>query len=209
MTTPDDFDAALAEAIAETGVERYAPPRQRRQHASGPELGRGFPQVDPRPRLAADRPRRLHPSDRPGRLRRLSMSLDLDLDPDFHAVLARARVNGMPEMETDPSVDICPRGCASNRLFARRYAVRRQAPGESGSYLEHLHLVDDELARMGLDGAEASGHDAEAARWGQRETHARGGKMLVHDDDLMHQHEHQALIDDAASQYRTVHVPGA
>ena len=57
--------------------------------------------------------------------------------------------------------------------------------------------------------AEASGHDAEAARWGQRETHARGGKMLVDDDDLHHQHEHQALIDDAASQYRTVHVPGA
>ena len=35
----------------------------------------------------------------------------------------------------------------------------------------------------------------------------QGGKMLVHDDDLHHQHEHQALIDDAASQYRTVHVP--
>ena len=59
----------------------------------------------------------------------------------------------------------------------------------------------------GKTDAEASGHDAEAARWGQRETHARGGKMLVHDDDLHHQHEHQALIDDAASQYRTVHVP--
>lgn len=85
---------------------------------------------------------------------------ELDLDPDFDAVLARAMCNlgvgpilALLEQAEPP----CCRAAASNRLDIRRWAARRQRGGESWSYLDTLDLIDDELARMGASAEQARG----------------------------------------------------
>jgi hypothetical protein len=75
-------------------------------------------------------------------------------------VLARAAhdLGPAPVLEllgpTDPR---CCRAAASHRLHIRRWAARRQRGGESWSYLDTLHLIDAELARMKASAEEASG----------------------------------------------------
>lgn len=87
------------------------------------------------------------------------MMIALDLD-DIHAVAARAAVHlGVDRAFSmlDPTDPPCCRGMANNRLFLRRWAAGRPAPGEGWSYRDHLHLVDHELAVMGASPAEAAG----------------------------------------------------
>lgn len=84
--------------------------------------------------------------------------LELDLDPNFDDVTSRA----MRNFGIDPILDLlrpstCSRSMASNRLYVRRWAVRRQRPGESWPSTDHLHLIDEELARMGASAEEAKG----------------------------------------------------
>jgi hypothetical protein len=58
------------------------------------------------------------------------------------------------------------------------------------------------------DAAEARTHDAEARKWDARGEHAKRGLLLVHDHDLkfLMDPAHAALIADAESQRRAVHV---
>jgi hypothetical protein len=83
----------------------------------------------------------------------------LDLSDDFDAVLAMAIVNFGPPIVAclEPSDPPCHRLLASNRLFLRRWAARRQRRGESWSYADTLDLVDAELGRMGASAEEAKG----------------------------------------------------
>lgn len=74
----------------------------------------------------------------------------LDLRPDFDAVLARALArHGEWVLGLLPAGGCC-RAVASNRLFIRRYAAGSPAPGECWTFFEHLDLIDEELARMGI-----------------------------------------------------------
>jgi hypothetical protein len=86
-------------------------------------------------------------------------AIELDLDPDFDAVLARAMARLGPSALDwlGPSEPPCGRALASNRLFLRRWAARRQRPGESWGWLDTFDLVDEELARMGASAEEARG----------------------------------------------------
>jgi hypothetical protein len=88
------------------------------------------------------------------------MTTELDMNPRFDVTMALAAMNrggpaALPSL--DPAEVRCPRALASNRLFVRRWAARRQRPGEHWNYLETIDLVDDELARMGCSAEEARG----------------------------------------------------
>lgn len=88
------------------------------------------------------------------------MTIALDLDPDILNVAERAA--GV--LGVDRVLDMlatgegrCCRAAASDRLFLRRHSAGRPAPGEAWSYLDHLHLIDAEMARMGASREAAAG----------------------------------------------------
>jgi hypothetical protein len=82
-------------------------------------------------------------------------TLELDEGP-YADVLERAiRRHGEGAFSV-PVEPTCCRALASNRLFVRRYAVGSPGSGMPGdkpgwSYLDHLHLIDAELGRMGVE----------------------------------------------------------
>lgn len=75
----------------------------------------------------------------------------LEMDPFPAPLEAATRLWGAMQL---PSVDLadiphcCGRQLALNRLWLRRCAVGKPAPGESWSPFEAFHLIDEEIERM-------------------------------------------------------------
>ena len=89
--------------------------------------------------------------------------IELDLDDDFAAVVARATRNLSVEAIRDilrraePGEVPCCRRIASNVLLVRRWAARPQRPGEHWSHRDTLELIDAELERMAIPAGERRG----------------------------------------------------
>jgi hypothetical protein len=92
--------------------------------------------------------------------------IELDVDDDLEAVADRLRARGgahlLEEWGQSGTGSTCARARTSNRLMARRWAAKPPAPGTGYSIFEHLHLVDDELERMGVSAEEAQGCQADS-----------------------------------------------
>ncbi len=90
--------------------------------------------------------------DSRGALRRPIVEIDLGgIDAEVSPRAVALWGAAVPTLEIE-AVHGCARAVASHRLWLRRQAVRRPAPGETWSYLDHFDLVDDELARMRAEG---------------------------------------------------------
>lgn len=78
---------------------------------------------------------------------------DIDLDDNIYAVALRASRHLGEEValrHLDPHPAGCRRSEANNRIFLRRWACAAPEPGKGFSYMEHIHLIDLELKRMGV-----------------------------------------------------------